>query len=141
MKKKVLKSLMLVFVIAAFIGVGSVFAGRTDFNTSLPSLGMHATVVNYKYKTTDVDGSNLMLNSATSRHDKVIAWTDIKFRNGGAEIQFSPFVEISTTRGSDYSHWLGSYVQYSGSRGDQIRLRMQASSWVGDNVSGSWDYK
>ena len=132
---------MLVFVIVACIGVGSVLAGRTDFNVSLPSLGMHATVVDYKYKTTDVDGSNLMLNAATSKSDKVTVWTDIKFRNGGAEVQFSPFVEISTRRGIDYSHWLGSYVQYSGSRGDQIKLRMQASSWAGDNVSGSWDYK
>lgn len=141
MKKKVLKSLMLVFVIAAFIGVGSVFAGRTDFNASLPSFGMHSTVVDYKYKTTDVDGSILTLNSATSDSDTVTVWTDIKFRNGGAEIQFSPFVEISTRRGSGYSHWLGSYVQYSGSRGDQIKLRMKAGSWAGDNVSGSWDYK
>ena len=118
MKKKFLKSLMLVFVIVTFIGVGSVFAGRTDFNASLPSLGMHATVVDYKYKTTNVNGSNLMLNSTTSKSDKVTVWTDIKFRNGGAEIQFSPFVEISTRRGSGYSHWLGSYVQYSGSKGD-----------------------
>ncbi|MDK8275429.1 hypothetical protein [Varibaculum cambriense] len=141
MKKKILKSLMLVFVTVTFIGVGSVFAGRTDFNASLPSFGMHATVVDYKYKTTDVDGSILMLNSATSKSDKVTVWTDIKFRNGGAEIQFSPFVEISTKRGSGYSHWLGSYVQYSGSKGDQIKLRMKSGSWGSDNVSGSWDYK
>lgn len=141
MKKKILKSLMLVFVVVTFIGVGSVFAGTTDFYTDLPPLGMHISAVDYKYKTTDVDGSILTLNSATSSSDKVTVWTDIKFRNGGAKVQFSPSVEISTKKGSGYSHWLGSYVQYSGSIGDQVRLRMQSSSWTGDSISGNWDYK
>lgn len=71
--------------------------------------------------------------------DEVEVWTDIKFLNGGAVVQYSPRRTISTRSSSNV--WLGAYVQYSGKINDQVRLRMRSDKWDGDNVVGNWDYR
>ncbi len=133
--------MLLALVIILFTGAGIAYAGTTDFNKVLPPGQVHVTIVDYSAKQTGTDGSYLRLNSAGSANETVLVWTDLQFVNGGAVVQFSPQVTISTRLGYNYQHWLGAYVQYNANVGDKIRLRMCSTDWLGDGVSGTWDYK
>lgn len=121
------------------VSTSIVMAGTIDFSVRLPGLNRHITVVDYKVKETDTNGSYVKLNKAATGNDKVAVWTDLRFKNSGATVQYSPTIDISTRDGKN--NWLGAFVEFSGKKGDSIRLRMHSYTWNGDDVVGTWDYK
>ena len=138
MKKKVL-ALFACAVLSAFMIGGVVLAGNVDFSYKTPWWSNDGTAVDFQTKTTNSNGSYIKLNTAVAAEDQIEVWTDIKFKNGDALVQYSPRKVISTRSATNV--WLGAYVQYTGVSGDQVRLRMRSDKWNGDHIVGNWDYK
>lgn len=128
-------------VLTTIIIVTSVmaFAGTTDFSTRLPIFNNPTTVIDFEYKTTNISGSSVKLNTAVTGNDKVAVWTEIIFANSGQSSMFSPKIDLSTRDGKN--NGLGSYNELTGKTGDRVRLRMPSYTWNGDDIAGTWDYK
>lgn len=115
------------------------FAGVSDFNVDLPWWNGEKIAVNWRTKTTNVDGSHVKFNTATTGRGYVFAKTKVQFSNSGQIAEFSPFVKLSTSTSTN--HWLGSYLELNASAGDKAQIILKSDVWNGDQAAGTWDYK
>ncbi|KAF5078737.1 hypothetical protein [Proteiniclasticum sp. QWL-01] len=135
MKKQIMASGAVLFLSLAVIAS----AGIKDFDVSLPWLNKEVNATSYQRKTTSIDGSNVLFNSASTGSGYVYAYTKIIFSNSGTSVKFSPKIKISTTSG--INNWLGAYSEYNANINDQVQLVLNSDTWNGDRAAGKWDYK
>ena len=103
--------------------VPTAFAGIVFFNVQLPVFGVNATIVDWQTKSNSINGSYLGTEDEPfylSNLSSVWIWTDLKFSNSGNTVQFSPKIKVYD---STHNNWLGAFVEFNASAGDQIRLR------------------